>query len=105
MYRSPNSRIDNNDPLNQTIEDVRKLKGERLLLGHFNYPNINWEKLYVSHTPEHCASKLFAATENSFLHQHVSTKTHSQTNQRSILIDLIFKSDDQSVTHIRYVSS
>ena len=76
-YRSPNSAIDNNDLLNQTIEDVSKLKGELLLLGDFNYLKINWEELYVSHTPEHCASKFFMATQNSFLLQHVSTKTHS----------------------------
>ena len=90
VYRFPNSTIDNNDLLNQTIEDISKLKGELLLLGDFNNPNINWEKLYVSHAPEHCASNFFMATQNSFLHQHVSTETHSRSNQRSTLIDLIF---------------
>ena len=41
VYRSPNSTIDNNN-LNKTIDDVSKLKGELLLLGGFDYPNINW---------------------------------------------------------------
>ena len=103
VYRSPNSTIENNDLLNQTIEDVSNLKGELLLLGDFNYPN-NWEKLYVSHTPEHCASKFFTATQNSFLHQHVSAETHSRPNQRSTLIDLKFTSDDQSITNLIYAS-
>ena len=76
--------------------------GLLLLLGDFNYPNINWEKLYVSHSCEHCASKFFTATQNSFLHQHVSTETHSQPNQRSTLIDLIFTSDNQSITNLIY---
>ena len=98
VYRSPNSTIDNVDLLKQTIENVSKLKGELLLLGDFYYPNINWEKLYVSHTPEHCASKFFTATQNSFLHQLVSTETHFRPNQRSTLIDLIFTSDDQCIT-------
>ena len=40
MYRSTNSTIDSNDPLNQTIVDVSKLEGELFLLGDFNYPNI-----------------------------------------------------------------
>ena len=101
MYRSPNSTIDSNDLLNQTIEDVSKIKGELLLLGDSNYPNI---LLNVSHTSEHCASKCFTATQNSFLHQHVSTETHSRPNQRSTLIDLIFTLDDQSITKLIYTS-
>ena len=55
------------DLLNQAIEDVSKLKGELLLLGNFNYPNINWKKLYVSHTPEHCASKFRSSHPKVFL--------------------------------------
>ena len=50
LYRSPNSTIDKNDLLNQAFEDVSKLKGELLLLGDFNYPNINWEKSCFSHS-------------------------------------------------------
>ena len=84
----------------QIFVNVSLLKGELLLVGDFNYPNINWEKLYFSHTPEHCASKFFTATQNSFLHQHVSTTAHSRTNQRSTLIDLIFTSDDQLITNL-----
>ena len=95
MYRSPNSTIDSNDHLNQTIEDVSRLNGELFLLGDFNYPNIDWEKFHVSHTPKHCPSKFFKAIQNSLLHLHVSAGTHSRPNQRSTLIDLIFTSDDQ----------
>ena len=84
----------------QIFVNVSLLKGELLLVGDFNYPNINREKLYFSHTPEHCASKFFTATQNSFLHQHVSTTAHSRTNQRSTLIDLIFTSDDQLITNL-----
>ena len=105
VYRSPNSTIDNNDLLNQTVEDVSKLKSELLLLEDFNYPSINWEKLDVSHTPEHCASKFFTAAQNSFLSQHVSTETHSRTHQRSTLIEIIFTLDDQSITNSICISS
>ena len=48
VYKSTNSRIDNNDFLNQTNEDVWKLKSELLLLGDFSYPNINWENQKVT---------------------------------------------------------
>ena len=86
MYRFLNSIIDNNSFLSQTVENVSKLKSELLLLD-FNYQNIKWGKLHVSHTPENCASKFFTATQNSFSHQHVSTEIHSRPNQRSTLID------------------
>ena len=84
----------------QIFVNVSLLKGELLLVGDFNYPNINREKLYFSHTPEHCTSKFFTATQNSFLHQHVSTTAHSRTNQRLTLINLIFTSDNQSITNL-----
>ena len=76
MYTSSSSTIDNNDLLNQTTEDVSKLKGELLLLGDLIIQTLT-RRNYVSHTPEHCASKFFTAAQNSFLHQHVSTETHS----------------------------
>ena len=47
-----------------------------------------------------CASNFFTATQNSFLHQHVSTETHSRSNQRSTLIDPIFRSVDQSIAKV-----
>ena len=71
VYRSPNSTIDNNDLLNQTIQEVSKLKGELLVVGDFNYPSISWEKLYVCHYPEHCASKFFTTTQKLSLHQQI----------------------------------
>ena len=43
-------------------------------------------------------------TQNSFLHQCVSNKTHSWSIRRSTLIDLIFASDDQSVANLTYAS-
>ena len=43
------------------------------------------------------ASNFFTATQNSFLH---STETHSRLNQRSTLIDPIFRSVDQSIAKV-----
>ena len=38
------------------------------------------------------------------LHHHISTETNYQLNQRSSMIDLIFTSDDQSITNLIYAS-
>ena len=83
FYRAPNSTTGNNDPLNQTIEDVSsRPKSELLVLGIPNCPNISnkWEKLYVTRTPEHYASKFYGYsklvfTSSCFYRNTFSTKS------------------------------
>jgi len=49
FYRSPSSNDDNDIKLFDLINRLRMTKGENLLLGDFNWPNINWSFWTSSH--------------------------------------------------------
>ena len=52
IYRSPNSKIENNNNLNSLISKFSKLNGHLLILGDINYPTINWAMLGTPHIKE-----------------------------------------------------
>ena len=44
IYRSPNSLSNNDDKFINMLEEFTLLRGDHLLLGDFNFPNIHWEQ-------------------------------------------------------------
>ena len=48
VYKSPGSSGTNNEQLNELISEVMRYKhSHHLLLGDFNYPNIDWQNWYT----------------------------------------------------------
>ena len=93
LYRSPNSTSENK-LLNQLILNTSLIGGKLLILGDFNFPTINWDRLSTPHLSNHCASEFLAATQDAFLLQYVQNPTHTRPNLKQTLIDLIFSQDD-----------
>ena len=104
IYRSPNSKIENNNNLNSLISKFSKLNGHLLILGNINYPTINWAMLVTPHIKENWTTKFLTVTKNSFLHLHVNNTIHVRPNQTPTLIDLIFTSDDQTINNLSFLS-
>lgn len=79
IYRSPNSSSVNND----CLLDVLKLaKNSSLVVGDFNYPNINWE----SFSGPNDVHSFIELVSDKFWNQHVDFATHRNGN----VLDLIF---------------
>ena len=68
VYRSPNSTPEDNDKLNNQIDFISNMlnaSGERLVMvGDFNYPDIDWEQEICNKPSNHPAFK-FLNTVNS----------------------------------------
>ena len=93
MHRSPNSSIANDELLNKQIKLLctSTEASHILLMGDFNYPNIDWELGRCSTTPP---ERLFMETVNdSFLHQHVNSPTRARQNHCPSVLDLIFTNE------------
>ena len=102
IYRSPNSTENNDLQVNNLICELsNSFKKEVVLVGDFNFPEIDWEN--VSAGGSNKSSRFINSIETSLLVQNVNKYTHSRPNQRSTLIDLIFtyaKNDISDIIHM-----
>jgi len=104
MYRSPSSSVANEEQLNKQIKLLctSAEASHILLMGDFNYPNIDWELGRCSAvTP---SERLFMKTVNdSFLHQHVNSPTRRQ-NLCPTILDLIFTNEFGMLSDLNVLS-
>ena len=97
-YRSPNSSKENNEKLRMMVKQLEAVKARNILLmGDFNFPNIEWEDGYVEGSDESEAAMFFDATQSSFLHQHVMDKTRYREGFVPSRLDLIFSNKEYLV--------
>ena len=90
IYRSPNSNVTNNEKL---FNCIRELSNRNLVvMGDFNYPNIEWNDLHASHD---CSEFLNLIMDN-FLCQHVNFPTRENN-----ILDLFITSDPNLVSNIQ----
>jgi exonuclease III len=76
IYRSPNSSLQNNELLNQSLKIAAETCSHILIMGDFNHPDINWDNGTSPPDENHRATKFLEAVRDSFLHQHVTQPTH-----------------------------
>ena len=104
MYRSPNSTKDNNTQLNVLVQSLSQKNEPFILVGDFNYPNINWSSSIINHESSNNSSRLFLDTLNeNFLLQHVLQPTRCRGTQSSNVLDLVITNDD-FISSIDYLS-
>ena len=90
MYRPPQSDNDINIKINRTIESTNSINNNLIIMGDFNYPDINWS----TNNCNSQASEQFVDTiHNMFLSQIVEQPTRGNT-----ILDLILTSDT-NMTH------
>ena len=94
VYRSPNSSGANNDLLIQLLEEFILLRGEHVIIGDFNFPDINWNTFSCNGSAEKIENKFLNFLNDSFLLQHVDEPTRRAANQTSSVLDLVITSGD-----------
>ena len=101
IYRSPNCTQGENDDVLKLIETaVCKAVDSRLvMMGDFNYPEIDWQKDSCKSGPNHPARKFLSTIQENSLTQHVTEPTHFRAMQNPTLIDLVFTREDERDVH------
>ena len=99
VYRSPNSNEENNLNINKMIQNLNPTK-RILMMGDFNYPEINWKDPDNVHAWDQKAEAFLESTRDAYLFQHVQEPTRHRTNQKRNPLDLIFTTDD-SVDNVK----
>ena len=104
IYRS------NDDPkANFYAEKLNELFGivskgnhtHKLILGDFNYPQIDWQNENSKVDENHIASKFLKATKDNFYTQHQKTPTRHRKGQQSNTLDLVFTNSDELISDLR----
>ena len=96
VYRSPNSTNENNQKLIDNIVWAKYNYNEIILVGDFNYPEINWDT-------ESSASRsqgFIDIIQDLGLYQLISEPTRYRNGQEPSLLDLIMTSDDNLIRDI-----
>ena len=100
IYRSPNSDDSNSSELNKLlvyIDEIRTSYIDVVVLGDFNYPDIEWK----NETAKNKKDKEFLQTTNDlFLIQHQKLPTRFRRGQKENTLDLVFTYKEELVTNI-----
>ena len=105
MYRSPSSSPDNTGRLNKLIQEISDLNNSHtLLMGDFNYPEINWTEERSEGGQTNPATLFLKATRDAYLIQHQREPTRYRKGERENVLDLVFTNREDMVEEINTIA-
>ena len=102
IYRSPNSSPENNSKLNDIIGEACAANTKVLVLGDFNYKEINWELGVAVCSETHPATKFLDCIQEKYLSQHVDKPTRFRQDQTPSTLDLVLSNTENLVQTIQH---
>ena len=105
IYRSPNCTDQDYENLNNLIEQISNEhafpKENIIIVGDFNYPDIDWCSESCTKDFNHKSTKFLTLTQKCFLTQHISEPTHFRALQTPTLIDLVLSNNPDLLKDIK----
>ena len=103
VYRSPNSTNENNALLLELLKAATNGKHSHVvIMGDFNYPEIDWVRECSTVGVNHQATKFMEGVRDTFMHQHFEHPTHRRGNQQENTLDLIFSNEQGMVDNVEH---
>ena len=99
IYRSPNSKADENLKLLENVSWAKKNYTEVVLVGDFNLPSIDWDTEAATGIFPHLFME--CCSENC-LEQLIDKPTRHREGQQSSLLDLILTNEPDCITEIQH---
>ena len=101
IYRSPNSPDSNNNMLPSMLDIVSTLKKSYLVIvGDFNYKEIDWINNNIHTTENHPAYILYNKINDLFYEQLVKSPTRHRAGERPSLLDWIITDSPNKIDNI-----
>ena len=102
IYRSPSSVLTNDKQLFLLLDKISKHSGIKLILGDFNYGDIDWEKW--EDNKRNISSTLFLKSlRDNYMIQNVTNPTRSRGKDIPHMLDLVI-TDDYFIKNIEHLS-
>jgi hypothetical protein len=104
IYNSPNATPAHKELINKAVLEASRSKASHvLLIGDFNYPEIDWKQHSCSAAETHPSSLFLRTFQDSFLTQHVTEPTHHRGDQTANVLDLILTNEIGMVEDLEYL--
>ncbi|MEW8545737.1 MAG: endonuclease/exonuclease/phosphatase family protein, partial [Candidatus Thiodiazotropha sp.] len=106
IYRSPNSPHENTRKLKELLYGaVGKKYSHLLIMGDFNFREIDWSRQRSSANIEHSSTIFVETLRDLYLTQHVKECTRFRGNQIPSLLDLVITNEEKMVENLVYLPS
>ncbi|MES9905329.1 MAG: reverse transcriptase domain-containing protein [Sedimenticola sp.] len=103
IYRSPNSPTEAYENIGRMFKKMKDLRSSHLLIiGDFNYKEINWSEKTTSVGENHPATLFLEITRDHYLFQHVDKATRMRGNDTPHLLDLVMTNEENMIDQISY---
>ena len=100
-YRPPNCSQENNQELLRLFEAIKKVHAtDYLIMGDFNFREINWEDGSVTGPTDSDAALFYNKVQDCYLCQHVTFHTRYREGIPSSTLDLVFTDQENNVEEI-----
>ena len=98
IYRSPNSSQENNKLLLDQLEEACKLKYKHILVvGDFNYKEVDWKNNIVHASYDNPASHIYNKINDLFLQQIVHEPTRFRAGETENCLDWVLTDNEESI--------
>ena len=103
VYRSPNSATTNDLQLLQHITEITKTSnGDKLFIGDFNFPNINWDT-WSAPDGDTGSERFLDCLRKNFLFQNINSPTRVRGTQTPHILDLVL-TNEAFVQDVHYLA-
>ena len=103
IYRSPHSTVDNDFKLYDMFRNIcAKKPSHILILGDFNFKEIDWENYSCNTNETHPAYNCLESIRDCYLFQHIKTPTRFRGKQEPSVLDLVFTNEENMIDNISY---
>ncbi|XP_061196751.1 uncharacterized protein LOC133205026 [Saccostrea echinata] len=105
IYRSPSDNTEEkNECLRNLITEASKMKCKHyLIMGDFNYPNIDWD-LLCTKSENSAEQKFIDCLQDNFMFQTVTKPTRWRGTNIPTILDLVITKDENAVEDMEYQS-
>ena len=105
IYRSDSGTKENNENLLNLIREINMMKhSHKLIIGDFNYKQIDWETCYTPKN-EHSNEQMFInCIQDVYWNQHITKPTRYREGEEPSTLDLVFTNEEAMIQQVSHQS-
>ena len=105
IYRSDSGTKENNENLPKLLKEINEMKqSHKLILGDFNYKEIDWETWSTSKSETSDEQSFINCIQDQYWYQHVTSPTRYRAGVEPSTLDLVFTNEESMIEQISYQS-